>query len=209
MPSPHIVKHFVPDGLYHVANRGIDGRAVFADSQDFQVFLDLLQSYLHRGEAKLRRTDLNGVELLAYCLLPDHFHLLLRQSEATTMTQLMRAIGNSYIRYYNQKYDRTGPLFAGKYRAVLIEEEEQLLHLTRFMHRHPEIRPPFERADYPYSSYAYYLRQVVPIWINPAPAWERFYDLSDYRSFVEGGDVDSTQLLGRLTLDPKPAGVRP
>ncbi|HSX47937.1 MAG TPA: transposase [Candidatus Nanoarchaeia archaeon] len=208
MPSPNIVKSFKEDGIYHICHRGIDNRAIMADEEDFEVFLDILKSYCGSEAAtKQRRKQLASVELLAYCLLPDHFHILIRQTSLTGMTELMRALGNAYIRYYNRKYDRSGPLFAGKYRAALVEQDEQLIHLTRFIHRHPRVKPPFEQADYPYSSYAYYLRSVVPLWINPAPAWERFYDVADYRDFVEGADVDSEQILGPLVLDRKPTGV--
>lgn len=200
MPSPNIVKNLIPGGVYHVANWGIDGRAVFASEDDFAVFLDLLKDYLTLDDEKpgRRAPVAGGVELIGYCLLPDHFHLVLRQYQATAMTGLMRRLGNAYIRYYNQKYDRRGPLFAGKYRAALVRAED-LPALTRWLHRHPG-ESAISLADYRYSSYAYYLRYERPGWLQPAVIRDEPMRLK-YRRMVEDGGI-SLDPIRHLLLDP-------
>lgn len=209
MPSPNIVKQYREGGIYHIYNRGIDGREVFTDGQDYQNFLDCLRYYLaaeYDGDSKPRRKELAGrLDLIAYCLAPDHFHLVIQQHTTMAIADLMRCVTNAYIRYFNRRYDRVGPLFAGKYRAVLLEQDDQLLHLSRYLHKHSQGEAP-SLLDYPYSSYAYYLRKVTPIWVNPTAVWEHFADGTAYRRFVEA-DLDSTEALGQLTLEPKLAGA--
>ena len=74
------------------------------------------------------------VEIIAYCLMPNHFHFLLKQSKENGMSVFVGNVSNSYTRYFNTKYKRTGPLLQGKFKAVRIESEEQLFHLSRYIH---------------------------------------------------------------------------
>ena len=111
MPSRHEIKESLPGGTYHVYNRGVERRRVFLDGRDYARFINQLRQSLAR-EAQ--------ITLLAYCLMPNHFHLLLRQSNSDSMGRFMQRVSVAYTMYFNIKQNRVGPLFQGKYKAVRI-----------------------------------------------------------------------------------------
>ncbi len=176
MPARNRVKIFLENALYHVYNRGVEKRVIFLDDQDFRVFLSFIRAYLcppqstplvHpvtqvTGSDPVRLRPLKSffgeISLLAYCLMPNHFHLLLRQSPKDAMTRFIRALCTSYAMYFNKKYERVGTLFQGTYRAIRVYEDAYLLHLSRYIHLNPLELTGFDPAkivEYPYSSYAY------------------------------------------------------
>ncbi len=175
MPAKHLVKQYVTGGYYHIFNRGVEKRKIFLDEQDYKTFLSFLKLYLEPRiskpkdlkEAKLLKRSLaKEAKLLAYCLMPNHFHLLLKQETLNGMTKLTRAISTNYAMYFNTKYERVGPLFQGNYKAVLVDSEEQLLHLSRYIHLNPvEITKNFK--DYPYSSFGDYIGKRATKWVDP------------------------------------------
>jgi len=240
MPSKNAVKLYIENSYYHIYNRGVDKREIFTDKKDYTVFLGLLRRYLvpPENENKLDskngiinkntikskvgprndikrpryRTDLyNKIQLISYCLMPNHFHLMIKQSTKEAIIDIMRALSNSYVIYFNKKYERTGPLFSGKYKAVLVEGESYLLHLTRYIHLNP-IDLGYTRSDlvsYPYSSYADYLGKKNAEWLNPEEIISFFRsaqkkdlrDMLSYQSFVEDYLEDSKEMLLELTID--------
>jgi len=143
--------------------------------------------------------------------MPNHFHLMIKQTTKEAIIDIMRALSNSYVIYFNKKYERTGPLFSGKYKAVLVEGESYLLHLTRYIHLNP-IDLGYTRSDlvsYPYSSYANYLGKKNAEWLNPEEIISFFRsaqkknlrDMLSYQSFVEDYLEDSKKILLELTID--------
>lgn len=116
MPTRNVVKTYYENGYYHVYNRGVDKMDIFRDEDDFKYFTYLL----YRALGKETSRDKNGrsyanfaevVELCAYCLMPNHFHLLLYLKEREGITALMRSLMTAYSGYFNKKYRRKGPLF--------------------------------------------------------------------------------------------------
>ncbi|MEK7447185.1 MAG: transposase [Patescibacteria group bacterium] len=207
MPSKNTVKKFVPGGIYHVYNRGVEKRSIFCDNRDHQVFLHLLKTAL-TDEKELDYTDNISVrnksetlDLLAYCLMSNHFHFLIQQLDETSMTEFMRSISNAYVAYFNKKYKRVGSLFQGTYKAVLVDKDEYLIHLSRYIHINPrEIDQKLE--NYLYSSYKGYLdSENRPTWLKPTPVLEQFKNPKEYKKFVEDYKIDSLKLLRGLTLE--------
>ena len=130
MPGRNVVKNYVAGGVYHAYNRGVEKRTIFVDEEDFRVFHYYLGSYLlppvvregwdmPRGIALTHGTyDLHRrIKLLAFCLMPNHFHLLLRQQDELAMREFMKRLANAYVGYFNKKYKRVGSLFQGTYRG--------------------------------------------------------------------------------------------
>lgn len=215
MPAKNQVKTFVDHAYYHAYNRGVEKRDIFLDDQDYRVFLSYLRAYLSKpidipihpitevtGLNPVRERQLlsfhNEIVLISYCLMPNHFHLLLWQSESDRMTKFMQALGTSYSMYFNHRYKRVGTLFQGTYKAAYIDRDEYLLHLSRYIHRNPIGLTgfnPVSLIEYPYSSYAYYLNRKKAQWINPKPILEFFTNnktetlaqnrLLNYEGFVE------------------------
>lgn len=204
MPAKNVIKHYIINGIYHVYNRGVEKRKIFLDNQDYRVFLHLLKYYLSSnskgslhpiistGKLNLIRPrplkNLNQeVQLIAYCLMPNHYHLLLKQTTIDGMTKFIRRLATTYALYFNRRYNRVGGLFQGKYKAAKIEDQFGLLHLSRYIHLNPLGTEGLTvtRSDlvtYPYSSYPYYLRLKQASWLNPEPVLSV---ISNYRNFVE------------------------
>ena len=136
-------------GIYHVMLRGINKQRIFHDGQDHQTFLEGMQKY----------KNLSHFELFAWCLMPNHLHLLLRESaEGEPIDKIMRRLGTWYVYRYNRRYERSGPLFEGRYKSEAVEDDNYFLTVLRYIHRNPInagiVASP---ALYPYSSYSAYL----------------------------------------------------
>lgn len=226
MPSRNTIKIYVSDGVYHIYNRGVEKRNIFFDKDDYTVFLYYLKSFLlppqHPSHKKLptsiRREFFNfdlykRIKLLAYCLMSNHFHLMLKQLDETAMTELMRRLANAYVKYFNKKYKRIGPLFQGRYQAILIDKESYFLHLTRYIHRNPlEIlkkSTPEELIKYSYSSYPDYLGKRQTPWIHKKEILEYFKSaqqddlkgFKSYQDFIVNYPVASKEILDNLILE--------
>lgn len=184
MPSRNRIKEYAPESFYHVYNRGLNKRVIFKDAKDYAVFLNLLKRYLSGEPIK----DNNGrlyesmhgrVELLAFVLMPNHFHLLLYQKDAEAMTKLMHKVTTSYTTYFNKRHKRSGPLFQDRFKASHIYIDEYLQHVSRYIHLNP---PGY--LQYEYSSLPYYrgLRQAD--WVRPGRVMELF-DGDDYLRFLK------------------------
>ena len=102
-----------------------------------------------------------SLDIIAYCIMPTHFHLALRQNEENSMPAFMSNVLNSYARYFNIKHNRKGPLWEGRFKKVLVDSDEQLLHLTRYIHLNPVTSYLVDDpADWPASSYQEYVSTV-------------------------------------------------
>ena len=183
MPARNVVKTYVKDGYYHVYNRGVEKRNIFLDEQDYRVFLNILKEALlsptelvkHKKQVTFKGVTFKGlmhppknfyerIELLAYCLMPNHFHFLLKQCEERSMHQFLHSICTRYVIYFNKKYTRVGALFQNAYKAVLISDEPYLLHVSRYIHRNPQSYT--EDLENAYSSYGEYLGIRKTEWVK-------------------------------------------
>lgn len=196
MPSRNTVKEYEAGGYYHVYNRGVEKRTIFLDDQDYTVFLGLIKKYL-AGEKAARENRhayvrLDGeIKLLAYCLMPNHFHLLLFQTNADGITRFMRRLATGYAMYFNNRYGRVGALFQGKFKAARINSDGYLQHISRYIHLNPG-----DYKNWPYSSLVYYrgLRNTPP-WLNVSEILGIFGDdTQQYIEFVESYQDSAREL---------------
>lgn len=188
MPTLNSIKTYLPNTYYHVYNRGLNKDILFADKQDYSFFLKLISRYLdpnYRPSLKeiVRPSYAINIDLIAYCIMPNHFHLLLYQKEnEMSLERFCRSLMTAYAMYYNQKYDRMGPLFQGRYRASHIDSDPYLYHISRYIHLNPlDINKPFE--NYPYSSYGEYLDRRTSF-LNKQYILDLFENM-EYQKFVE------------------------
>ena len=142
VPAKNAIKQYLEGGFYHVYNRGVEKRTIFVDEFDYKMFLSYLKAYLsppHPEQVRpVRASNIyEQVQLICFCLMPNHFHLLIRQSTQLGIVSFMRRLTNAYTKYFNERYTRVGPLFQGCYKAALVQEEPYLLHLTRYIHLNP------------------------------------------------------------------------
>jgi putative transposase len=127
------------------------------------------------------------VDIIAYCLMPNHFHFLLRQRTENGISKFIANLSNSYTRFYNIKHKRTGPIFQGKFKAVEVLSDEQIIHLSRYIHLNPFsagiVTSIQDLLQYPYSSLPEYLngqKEICKICI----VMGQFEDKICYRKFV-------------------------
>lgn len=168
---PGRITPLVNGQYYHIFNRGSDKRDLFIQPQDYRHFQRCFFYYQFLGPkirfSKLARSDLDlfnpdpnkkMVEIIAFCLMPNHFHFLVRQVADHGISTFMSQLSNSYTKYFNTKYYRVGPLLQGAFKAVLVESEEQLLHLSRYIHLNPIVSSVTKNLNsYQWSSYSEYL----------------------------------------------------
>lgn len=185
MPSRNVLKQDAPRSYYHVYARGLNRQKIFREPADFEKFLRLFDRYLSPSESY----DANGVsfpnyfnkvELLSFCLMPNHFHLLIYQHHISEMTHFMRSLLTSYSMYFNKKYKRSGPLFESRYKASLISDDTYLEHITRYIHLNPR-----DWQVYDYSSLPYYLQRISDDWIRPGRIVSHFETPEAYLAFVQ------------------------
>lgn len=165
--------------VYHVLNRGVEKRPTFTDKRELQRAIDAMEFYRFANPPfklskffNISRDDrikiLKGiekendklVEILSFCLMPNHFHFLLKQLKDNGISIFISKFSNSYARYFNTKHERVGPLFQGRFKAVHIQNEEQLIHVSRYIHLNPVVSfliKTEELENYAWSSYPDYL----------------------------------------------------
>ena len=221
VPAKNSIKEYEPGAFYHIYNRGVEKRDIFLDPQDYKVVISYLATYLSPPSPQgfslkaisPSHTPKNYFEqicLLCFCLMPNHFHLLIKQSEISGMNYFMRSIATRYSVYFNKKYHRVGSLFQGTYKAIKITSDQQLLHLSRYIHLNPsklyQDLPPSRRnlevLQYPYSSLGHYLHHYTQSWISADLVLNNFHRDSpnnSYKSFLFSSPM--MQLANDLTLE--------
>ncbi|MBI2330396.1 transposase [Candidatus Daviesbacteria bacterium] len=170
---------FANEEIYHVFNRGVAGLPIYHHTYNYSRFIQLLDYYRFTNtptsfsrflklplEEKgrilenLKKENNLQVEILAFCLMPNHFHLLLKQISEKGIKSFISNVQNGYAKYFNIKKERSGPLFQSAFKAVRIETDEQLLHVSRYIHLNPAtayIITIEKLIDYHWSSFATYL----------------------------------------------------
>jgi len=215
---------FVDGEFYHVYNRGVNRRKIFLKERNYTKFLQTIEYYSFINH-RLRLSDyLNlspeikadyfnkltykSIEIISFALMPNHFHFLLKQTDEKGITNFMRLFENSYTRYFNLKHERVGHLFQGQFKAVHIETNEQLLHISRYIHLNPLtsflVKSIKELEEYPWSSYPTYIGKGDPLkFVNPKPILEQFKNLESYQNFVsnQSSYQQELDLVKHLTLE--------
>lgn len=200
MPSRNVLKLDEPQTYYHVYARGNSRTEIFLDQDDHIVFLKLFERYL----SEKPKFDKYGtpyphlyqkLELVCYCQMPNHFHLLIYQEEQGAMSQFMRGLMTSYSRYFNKKYGRSGSLFETRYKASLIYDQTYLEHITRYIHLNPKCWKQYEHSSLPF-----YLGQNHTEWLRPEKILTLFKDSNDYLSFLEDYE-ENKRILNQLKYE--------
>ncbi len=166
MPIKNTVKQFDAPAYYHVYNRGAGNQPIFYDNQDREKFLSLFARHIDPSDRSCksdgREYEKYSIEVVAYCLMGNHFHLLVfQESDPEALTRLMRSVATAYTMYFNHRYKRYGHLFQSIYKASRITDEAYLVHISRYIHMNPR-----SYLRYRWSSIRYYLGAAAPVWVN-------------------------------------------
>jgi len=220
--------------IYHVLNRGVDKRTIFEDKQDYFRFIHDLYEFNDQERSELnyykfRDYGANGkiakaekkdkkllVDILAFCLMPNHYHLMLSPRVEKGIPQFMQKVGMGYSKYFNQKYKREGTLFQGRHKHILISNDAHFLHLPFYIHFNPldltypewrknKVSDPKKALEflksYRWSSHLDYLGiKNFPSILNMKPLMEIFGNNKDYEKLVENYLKD-IQIDPEMTLE--------
>jgi len=177
---------------YHVINRGNEKQPIYYNEDNYHFFLGRLRKYASKGKQIV----------IAYCLMPNHFHLLLKETVDDNLKNTMLSLQTSYAKAINKKFKRNGHLFQGKYKKIRIENNNQLLRLSRYIHLNPVkaglVNVP---EEWPYSSYHEYigLRQ------GSLPETEiiirQFPDKQAYKKFIMDHLDEDDRELDKVKLE--------
>lgn len=194
------------DYYYHLFNRSVAKVPIFTCKRDFIRAMGLLNYYRFKNaplsysrlmrldssqrEDILKKLEENGeemIEIICFCLMPNHFHLLLKQLQDDGIMIFLKNFQNSYAKYFNMRYQRPGSLFQGRFKAVLIEDDSQLLHVSRYAHLNPYssmvVKDKKDLLSYPWSSLLQYLKKSDGF-CRPEIVLEQFKSSRDYLNFV-------------------------
>lgn len=196
MPARNSVKLYEIPAYYHVYNRGAGKQLIFRDESDKEAFMAILARHLDPTDTTTRADRLPYekylVKLVAYCLMDNHFHLLLYQeTEPDAVTRLLRSLSTSYTMYFNKKYRTSGHLFQGIFKASHIGSEAYLTHITRYIHLNP-----VAYLSYPWSSLGAYLGQPSISWLHPLETMQPH----EYGRFLMD-ELDRNELLSDMNIE--------
>lgn len=177
-----IRKHaLVTGGVYHVFTKSIACYKIFNNRDEYDRFVSLIRYYKQpsrdvrfswlntakNSDAELTKIQVsksrtNLINIIAYCIMPTHVHFILEQLEETGVTTFMATILNSYTRYFNIKHKRKGPLWESKFKNIPVKSDEQLLHLTRYVHINPTTAQLCNKPEHwEFSSYREYIKTTL------------------------------------------------
>lgn len=209
MPSKYVVRDLRGNSYYHVFNRGTEKRIIFLDEQDYRIFLFYIFVYVTPlDQLKAKYSDLparlfinnlaDDIDVVAYCLMPNHFHLLLRQRLPMSMPQLLKQVANGYTIYFNTKYKRVGGLMQGRYRAAIIDSDDLLIHVARYIHLNPVVSGLCKHpGEYEWSSYGNYIGKEGRLNCATTAVMSRFGSVEKWEEF-HVGQIDYARALEEI-----------
>ncbi len=192
---------------YHLFNRGIDRRTTFTSKKEYQRVLQVITFYQFQHPSislsrfltlsnerrdsllsQLKKQNQKLVLIHAFCLMPNHFHFLVRQLANNGISRFMSQLQNSYTRYFNTVHQRVGPLFLDQFKAVRIETDEQLIHVSRYIHLNPYTSFVLKNLEeifvYPYSSLHEYFDDEIDTICDTKDIKSYFEEKKDYKKFI-------------------------
>jgi len=197
-------KQFAPGNYYHIYNRGNGRMDIYKDDQDYFNFLKRLKLSLGIEDKATQRQTLQSLPLsgirieplpkdafsiICYCLMPNHFHFLIKQNNKVSISKLINKVCSSYTKYFNKKYDLVGHLLQDRFKAVVVDNDEYLLWLSAYIHQNPKVAGLVrDLKDYKWSSYLYYLNSNnsnSQFFCDKDIVLEGFKNINEYKDFVE------------------------
>ncbi len=198
--------YFLKDEFYHVFNKSISNYGIFKDDKEKEKFITTLD-YYNKNKRKIslsaylnkigdylpnlnEQEDYSGIKFICYCIMPDHYHLLVKIIKDNFLSKYVSDVENSFSRSFNIKFNRSGPLWQSRFKSVRISSHEQLLHVTRYIHLNPTTSYLVSKPeDWQYSSYMKFIssqkflkKKVSEISISNPKMYKRFVeDQIDYQ----------------------------
>lgn len=199
---------FTNSGVYHIFNKSVEGKKIFDNQRYAQIFLKIAWYYRSTNarirfsslkkigldtreeiEASVKQPSTFKVNILAYCLMPNHFHILIEQKNEQGVSKFTSDLLNSFTRYYNIANKRIGPIFLPRFKAVPVIHGDQLIHVSRYIHLNPYSSKIIKEKEllglYKYSSYSHYVSGTANPLVENKRVMELFnFDKDRYKKFV-------------------------
>jgi putative transposase len=183
-----------------VYNRGQNKENIFLDGHDYNQFLDRLQVTLNQLKLpglQIRPLPKDSFNILAYCLMPNHFHLLIRQNTEIPITQIIRKAVTGYAKYFNTRHGKIGNVFQDTFKAKLVDNDAYLMYLSAYIHNNPE-----DPKKYKYSSFSEYLKTNTRKICDTKTILQYFdQDRLAYKKFVGSYNYQQHLKIMHLTLE--------
>ncbi len=190
-----IMRKFKAGHYYHLYNRGVNRQPIFLCNENRGYFLKRLREYCL----------VELIDIIAYCFMPNHYHLMVYLKTDELSSKIMQPFTISYTKAVNRQQNRTGPLFQGRFKALLIDKDEYLLHLSRYIHLNPVMSGlAGHPAEWVFSSYRDYVGLRHGTFPKPDIVLSRFPSRQMYAKFVESyvkDDKDDKKQIEHLMLD--------
>lgn len=184
---------------YHIYNRGVEKRKVFLCNKDYSRFLESVKEfnstkpiyslYLHNQLKRKGVVDVGRlqklVEIICYCLNPNHFHFILKQMADNGISEFMKRLGGGYTKYFNYQYKRSGVLFQGKFKSARIKTNAHLLYLSAYVNRNYFIHGYGNDSNWPYSSLLDYIGKRNSKICDKDVILDKFKGKKDYQKFAQ------------------------
>jgi REP element-mobilizing transposase RayT len=168
------MKHFAGH-YYHVYNRGVSRKSIFLNAENYRFLVRRAKQYL----------PLYDLKVIAYCLMPNHYHFLLRPETDHSLSPFIQRLFNSYTQAFNRQQQRKGTLFEGRVKSKLVDKDDYLLHLTRYIHLNPvEAGLVSHPGDWLYSNYLEWIGKRDSELCDPQFIENFFSTPSDYEAFT-------------------------
>jgi len=166
---------YLPGHYYHVYNRGCNRDRIFINDENYIFLLTRMKSYITSY----------AVSIIAYCLMPNHYHFLLIQEDGKSIQRFIQRLFNSYTQAFNRQYGRSGTLFEGRSKSILVESTEYVIHLCRYIHLNP-VRAGLvlHPSQWSFSNYLEWIERRSGTLVNREFVKEFFRTPEDYEEFV-------------------------
>lgn len=189
---------FVQGCIYHLYNRGVNRAPIFAADDNYAFLLHKLKALAAECEASI----------LAYCLMPNHYHFVTRQDGEFPLSRLMQRLFGGYTQAFNKQQGRSGPLFEGRFHHILVDRDEYVLHLCRYMHLNPVTAGLVARPEqWPYSNYLEWIDRRPGTLIDRAFVRQYFETPQAYARFVRDEMPPQTErILNQYVLEDQHPG---
>jgi putative transposase len=199
----------VPGEYYHIYNRGNNRQKIFLEEENYLFFLRRLREYLVEKESRLPKFDklrksaslAPPARIIAYCLIPNHFHLLVQPND-NALSRHLQKFFISYTKAFNTRYERVGALFQGAFKAKRIDRDEYLVYLSYYIHLNPVWAGLAKRPeDWGFSSYQDYLALRKGTLPDPSVILAHFPTRQAYRESVQSFMPSDAKKIAHLLLD--------
>ncbi|MBN2001139.1 transposase [candidate division KSB1 bacterium] len=167
---------FRPGNYYHCYNLALHCVRAFPYAHDYMKCLELTSKYIEKC----------NITVVAYCLMPNHYHFLLRQNGGKSISLFIQCLFDAYVQYFNKRNNRRGPLFIGRFDASLVDTNEYMMHVCRYIHINPVIADLVTKAeDWPFSNYLEWLGRRDGHLVDRDFITQYFQTPEQYRDFVQ------------------------